>query len=125
MSAEARAERKMLARLYASMPTKDTFEAATRYEQTKMQAAQMSATSIFQLATFMGQIAGNLPPTEERNRHLADKARTFIDKYIDEANIQLEEYIAQSAAAREAQAKSAAEDDGDEEPEQEEPPLAS
>lgn len=101
MSAEARAERKILAGLYANLPSKDHFETAIRYEQTKMQAVQTSTQGLFQIASLAAQIAGNLPPSNQKNIALIEKAQGLVDKYLTEAHLQVDEYIVQAQKARE------------------------
>lgn len=90
-----------MAGLYAKLPSKDHFEAAIKYEQAKQASIQLGVQGIFQIASLAAQIAGNLPPTDDKNRQLSDKAKLFVDKWLDEAHIQVDEYILQTAKDRE------------------------
>jgi len=90
-SAERRARRKLLAEAYSHLPARETLQAATDLERTRMQRASQSEQMMLQKGSLAVAVLSQVPREDDNNKPLFAGARELLQEILNKGIAQVRE----------------------------------
>ncbi len=100
-SAKRRALRKLEAKFYSSLPTRDVLQAATQLEQARIERATRDGQLSLQRGSLCVAVLSQLPRDKDELKPLFQKANDFLAEILDIERTRMQEALSEEQELQE------------------------